>query len=131
MQDDRQAILDLFTTWQTASASRDLPKLLTLMAEDVVFLRPGLPPMQGKDAFAETFQAIPAQMKLKVPEWRAEELQIEGNWAYCWCYLVVSLTPVSGEPAHRQAGNTLTILRKKPDGAWVLARDANMLAPQK
>ena len=28
----------------------------------------------------------------------------------------------------KRAGYTLTILRKEPDGRWVLARDANLLA---
>ena len=28
------------------------------------------------------------------------------------------------------SGYTLTILRKRPDGAWVIARDANLLKPK-
>jgi ketosteroid isomerase-like protein len=29
-----------------------------------------------------------------------------------------------------RSGYTLTILRKNPNGAWVIARDANLLAPE-
>ena len=31
----------------------------------------------------------------------------------------------------RRAGYTLTILRKEPDGKWLLARDANLVAEVK
>lgn len=129
MQDDRQAILDLLSTWQTASTERDLPTILNLMADDVVFLVAGQPPMRGKEAFAATFKNIPSQMRLEATEFKVEELQIEGDWAYCWNYLVVSLTPPAGE-AIRRSGHTLTIFRKKPDGTWVLARDANLLVTE-
>jgi ketosteroid isomerase-like protein len=37
----------------------------------------------------------------------------------------VTMTPPTGEP--NQRWRTLTILRKEPDGRWVLARDANLL----
>ena len=36
----------------------------------------------------------------------------------------------AGEYQFPQNANTLTILRKNVDGAWVLARDANLLAPE-
>jgi len=38
----------------------------------------------------------------------------------------MTITPDGGAPVHR-AGYTLTILRKEPDGRWVLARDANLV----
>jgi ketosteroid isomerase-like protein len=30
----------------------------------------------------------------------------------------------------RMAGPSMSILRKKPDGRWVVVRDANMVTPQ-
>jgi ketosteroid isomerase-like protein len=38
LQDDEQSIRDLFATSKSAAATGDLTRLLTLMAEDVVFL---------------------------------------------------------------------------------------------
>lgn len=38
------------------------------------------------------------------------------------------MTPKSGGPRVERAGNMLSILSKR-DGAWMVARDANMLAP--
>jgi ketosteroid isomerase-like protein len=39
------------------------------------------------------------------------------------------MTPSGGGTPMRRSGYTLTILRKEPDGRWVLARDANLLTP--
>ena len=52
MQSDEQEIRHLVTTWMTATKAGDIETVLSLMAEDVVFLLPGQPPMTGKSAFA-------------------------------------------------------------------------------
>src|SRR2546428_9546443 len=52
MQDDEQAIRQLVATWLSASKAGDTEKVLSLMADDVVFLVPGQPPMRGRAAFA-------------------------------------------------------------------------------
>ena len=57
-----------------------------------------------------------------------KEIQIAGEWAYCWTQLSVTITPKQGGPAKKREGYTLSIFRKKPDGNWVLARDANLLS---
>ena len=58
-----------------------------------------------------------------------QELTILGDWAWMRNRLKVTITPPKGNPT-RRSGYTLTILRKKPDGNWVIARDANLLAPE-
>jgi ketosteroid isomerase-like protein len=56
-----------------------------------------------------------------------QEIKVLGDWAYMWTKLKVVVTPPGGAPMTR-AGHTLSIL-KKVNGKWLLARDANMLAP--
>ena len=53
-------------------------------------------------------------------------MKVFGGWAYLRNYIDMTITPDGGAPVHR-AGYTLTILRKEPDGRWVLARDANLV----
>lgn len=48
MQNDEQAIRHLIEKWHAATAVGDLTQILGLMADDVVFLTPGQPPMLGK-----------------------------------------------------------------------------------
>ena len=52
MQRDEQEIRELVSAWMTATKAADIDAVLSLMAEDVVFLLPGRPLMIGKAAFA-------------------------------------------------------------------------------
>jgi uncharacterized protein (TIGR02246 family) len=56
MQSDEQEICQLVARWMAATKAGDIETVLSLMAEDVVFLRPGHPPMIGKLAFAARSQ---------------------------------------------------------------------------
>ena len=64
MANDEQAIRALIGTWMRATAEGNLPQILRLMAEDVVFLTPGQPPMRGRDAFAPSFKKALEQFAL-------------------------------------------------------------------
>ena len=125
MPTDEDAIRQLVTTWLDASRAGDTDKVLSLMTDDVVFLTPGHPPMRGKAAFA----ASQAALKSFDIEARSEieEIKILGDWAWIWTRLTVSMTPKGGGPPVERAGNTLSILNNRA-GAWMIARDANMLA---
>ena len=127
MQSDEQDIRQLVSTWMAASKARDVETVLSLMAEDVVFLVPGQPVMRKAD-FAD---AARAQSGHEGPRFdgtsEIQEIKILGHWAFMWSKLTVVVTPPGDKPVTR-AGHTLSIL-KKENGKWVLARDANMLSP--
>ena len=123
---DERAIRELVETWMAASRTGDLSKLLSLLADDVVFLTPGREPF-GKDAFAaHTREHANVRMDGSA---EIEELVVLGDSAWCRTHLVVTLTPPGGE-ARRHSGRTLTVLRKTSNGGWVIARDANLVAPE-
>lgn len=124
---DESAIREMVATWMAASKSGDTATVLGLVADDVVFLTPGRPPMR-KAEFAAQAQAQ-AQPGGPVIDGHSEiqELQVLGDWAFMWTKLQVSVTP-PGATAIERAGHTLTVM-KKVDGRWVIARDANLLAP--
>ena len=126
MRTDEQAIRDLIANWIRATAAGDLPYVLSLMAEDVVFLTPANPPMRGRDAFAASFQSMGPQVQIEGKS-EVQEVQIMGDWAYCWSNLTVTITPKQGGPTKQKAGHILSIFRKQSDGAWLLYRDANLL----
>lgn len=129
MTDDERDIRQLLTTWYRASEKGDVDRLLPLMSEDVIFLTPGQPPIRGRDEFA-TLQKAAGDRFTLAANGKLEEVVIRGDWAYCWTHLTVTLTPVDGGRPIRRAGHTLSILRKRPDGSWMLTRDANMLTVQ-
>jgi uncharacterized protein (TIGR02246 family) len=129
MQSDEQEIRQLVATWMEASKAGDEETILSLMADDVVFLVAGQPPMIGKSAFAAAMQAYSGQERPHIDgKSEIQEIQVLGDWAYMWTKLTVVVTPPGGAPPMMRAGHTLSIL-KKQGGRWVLARDANMLSP--
>jgi uncharacterized protein (TIGR02246 family) len=128
MQGDEQEIRQLVSTWMAATKAGEVDKVLSLMADDVIFLRPGQPVMRKAD-FAS---AAKAQATGKAPQFdgtsEIQEIKVLDDWAFMWTKLTVVATPPAGGASTIRAGHTLTILRKE-NGKWVLARDANMLAP--
>jgi uncharacterized protein (TIGR02246 family) len=129
MSSDEQEIRRLVATWMAATKAGDIETVLGSMAEDVVFLAPGQPPMRGKASFAAAARAQSAQGSPRFDgASEIQEIQILGNWASMWTRLTVVVTPPGGDRSVTRAGHTLSILRRE-HGKWVLARDANMLAP--
>jgi uncharacterized protein (TIGR02246 family) len=126
--DDRQQIRDLISTWIEASSKNDLDTVLTLMAEDVVFLRPGQPPMRGREAFAAASRASAGQIRVEGKS-DIQEIQIMGDHAYAWNFLTITITLAQGGTPKHLAGHVLSVFRKGADGRWVLLRDANLLGP--
>ena len=129
MSDDEQAIRDLIGTWHRATASGDLPRILNLMAEDVVFLVAGQPPMRGRDAFAAGFKEALKNAHIESSS-DIQEIHVNGDWAYVWNYLVVVMTPKDGKPPQRRTGNVLSVMRKQGEDKWLMFRDANLLAEE-
>jgi len=125
---EEQAIRDLVARWHSATAAGDVDTVLGLMADDVVFLVPGQPPMKGRSSFERRLRALLTQHRIESTG-EVREVEVSGSLAYCWTDLNVRVVPLSGGEAKVRSGSALSILRKQATGSWVLARDANLLAP--
>jgi uncharacterized protein (TIGR02246 family) len=123
MEQNEQEIRELVTKWMTATKAGDLAAVLELMDDDVLFLVPGREPF-GKHTFIEGAQAMRSVHIDGTSE--IQELKVLGDWAWMRTRLLVTVTPLGGTSSIR-SGSTLTILKKKADGRWVVARDANLL----
>src|SRR4051812_8085463 len=93
MHADEQAIRDLIAEWMSATAAGDPSRLLGLMDEDVAFLTPGQPPMRGRDGFVAGLKAALARVRIEATS-EVQEVQVEGDLAYCWNRLEVTVTPL-------------------------------------
>lgn len=131
MQSDEQEIRQLVSTWMAASKAGDVETVLSLMADDVIFLTPGQEVM-GKADFAAAARAQSGQGGEGAPQFdgksEIQEIRVLGDWAFMWTKLTVIVTSPGDAQSMTRAGYTLSIL-KKQRGKWLLARDANMLAP--
>ena len=124
-EDERQ-IRELIESWIAASNARDLPALMDMMTDDVVFMTPGRAPF-GKAEFA----ADVGRMKSVAIDARAEvqEIEVFGPRAYIRNHIQVELTS-PGQAPKRMSGYAMSILRKEADGRWRIARDANLVMPE-
>jgi uncharacterized protein (TIGR02246 family) len=131
MQSDEQKIRQLVSTWMAASKAGDVETVLSLMADDVIFLTPGQEVM-GKADFAAAARAQSGQGGEGAPQFdgksEIQEIKVLGDWAFMWTKLTVIVTSAGDAQSMTRAGYTLSIL-KKQRGEWLLARDANLLAP--
>jgi len=79
MNEDERAIRNLIDTWMSATRTGDIETVLTLMADDVIFMVPGQKPF-GKEAFAAASRGM-KNVRFKGRS-DIEELKVLGNWAY-------------------------------------------------
>src|SRR5437588_4484383 len=122
---DQEEIAQIIARWHDATRRGQLDEILPLMADDVVFLTPGNPPMMGKEPFAGGFRSILEKGRIE-SHGELREIHVSGFVAYSWTDLTVKMIPHAGDAVVR-SGPALTIFRKDPSGSWVVYRDANML----
>ena len=123
MSPDECAIRELIDAWMKASRAGDTETVLSLMSDDVIFMVSGREPF-GKQTFAANSRSMDG-VKLEGSA-DIRELEVLGDWAYLRNFIEITITPPEGESV-RRSGFTLTILRKEPDGSWLLTRDANLV----
>jgi uncharacterized protein (TIGR02246 family) len=127
MTTDEEAIRDLVALWHRATAAGEVDTVLSLMADDAVFLVAGQPPMRGRAAFEQGLRALLVDHRIESTA-NVQEVGVSGGLGYCWTELTVHVIPVAGGEPVVRSGNALSVLRKTSKGVWVLVRDANLLA---
>jgi uncharacterized protein (TIGR02246 family) len=127
MAPDEREIREVHSTWIDAVNAGDLVRLLTLMADDVVFLNPGQAPF-GRDGFSANFAGAHQQVRIHCIS-ELEEVVVVGEVAYTRSRDALTVTPRAGGEATQLAGHRITVYRKQPEGRWLLARDAHTLSP--
>jgi uncharacterized protein (TIGR02246 family) len=125
-EDDARQIRRLVDSWIAASKAHDLPALMDMMTDDVVFMTPGRAPF-GKAEFA----ADVGRTKGVAIDTRAEvqEIEVFGPRAYIRNHVRVEIA-APGQTPKRMSGYAMSILHKEADGRWRIARDANLVMPE-
>src|SRR3989440_12492616 len=123
---DERAIREVHSAWIDAVNAGDLGRLLTLMADDCLFLNPGQAPF-GRDGFSPGFSAVHQQARINCVS-ELEDIVVVGEVAYTLSRDSLSVIPRAGGEAEQLAGHRITVYRKQSDGRWLLARDAHTLS---
>src|SRR4051812_9708321 len=104
---DEQEIRTVHSIWIDAVNAGDLARLLTLAAEDVVFLAPGQAPT-GREKFSSAFVAARQQMRISCTS-ELEEVVVVGEVAYTRSRDALSVTPRAGGNETKLAGYRMTV----------------------
>jgi uncharacterized protein (TIGR02246 family) len=127
MQSDERKIHEVHSTWIEAVNAGDLVRLLNLMADDAVFLSPGQAPF-GRDGFFSAFSAAHQTLRFSCIS-ELEEIVVVGEVAYARSRDTLSMARRAGGEGVQLSGHRITVYRRRPDGRWLLARDAHTLTP--
>jgi uncharacterized protein (TIGR02246 family) len=125
-ESEERQIRRLIDSWIAASNARDVPALMDMLTDDVIFMTPGRAPF-GKAEFAadvERMKGVAIDARVEV-----QEIEVFGARAYIRNHIQVELTS-PGQTPKRLSGYALSVLRKDPDGRWRIARDANLVMPE-
>ena len=125
-EDDARQIRELIDSWIAASNAGDVPALMDMMTDDVVFMTPGRAPF-GKAEFAADSERVKGVAIDACAE--VQEIEVFGPRAYMRNHVRVELTS-PGQAPKRVSGYAMSVLRKEADGRWRIARDANLVMPE-
>jgi len=128
--EDKRAIQKLTEAWLAAVRRKDIPALMNLITEDVVFLPPGVPPVRGKAAVEAMFAGFFPQFSSIEQTAATEEVIVAGDWAFAWGSETFTLVPPTGIVPILLQGKGMSVLRRQSDGSWKFARGINNLLPQ-
>ena len=137
-QEDREAIEKLHDTEIKAHMAVDIPALESLWTDDVVNMPPNHEPIVGRAANNEYLEAATkglANVEILAYDETWQEVQQEGDLAYVYGTIVGRSRPMAGGNEVETRYNMVRILRRQPDGAWLISRaiwnDANPLPKPK
>ena len=119
LDSDRDAILEIQASWLAREARRDIPGLMDLCTDDVVWMPPQGPRLQGRADIQQWLHDQP----VTTVDVTLENVQVDadGRIAYKLAdFRTKSTNPGSGETAIT-TGSHLWVLRKSTDGSWKLA----------
>lgn len=123
---DQTAIAAIFEKYATSQIAFDVEGFMSLWDVDEVKMTHGIPTIVGKaDHYAKvkkSFDAARGKFDRKM-EVNLEEIVVSGDYAFVRGTYTAASTPKSGGAATLTDGKFITVLRRQPDGSWLIYRD--------
>jgi len=118
--EDVAAIKAIGPALDKADLALDWSALVELMTEDVLFMNPNSPAIQGRAAVKELYESLGFTA---VTEHRhvLHEVDGYGDIAYARGTYEVEYSLEGVDESAKDKGKTLLILRKQSDGSWLIA----------
>ena len=117
---DEHQIAARRTEWVSIVNSRDLAAYVELVSQDVLWLPPGQPPIEGRKAFEAWlrpfFERFEYEFRLEDPS-----IQFSGDWVVETGAFDTLMTAEDGVST-RHGGGYLVFWHRQSDGVWYLER---------
>jgi len=123
---DDRVIRNVIESWYCAMEEGDVAELLSLVTTDVIVKAPGSEPISGKKQLERALNAF-LQTHAETVDYEVDEVEKSGQLAFASISERATIQPRSGANTSIVNGLHLTILRRQPDGAWLIARDFSSL----
>jgi ketosteroid isomerase-like protein len=120
-QQERKLIESVIDAECESMTDDEIDRLLTLLAEDALFLPPDLPSIGGEELYAWLREFL-EQWRIEWLGYRHNETEIRGDLAFHRFSYSWRLEPKSGGQLQVSHGKGLHILRRSGDGDWKIAR---------
>ncbi len=117
--EDVAAIKAIGPAMDKAALAGDLDAAIAFFTEDVMVMAPNSPIIQGRSTWLEMIKPLGITSKVHVLEF--VEVDGYGDIAYARGNWVEEYSLKGVEESHKDEGKVLGVLRKQPDGSWLIA----------
>ena len=124
--DDDLAIRTLFERWYRAMEDGNVADLLSLVTPDVILHAPGSPPISDIAALGRALTAF-LERHSEAVDYEVMEVEVSGQLAFARVSESARIQSKSSSQSISINGMHLAVLRRQPDGGWLLARDFSTL----
>ena len=112
---------DIRVRMAEAFSRGDAAALGAFFAEDVRFMPPNMPMVNGRQAFQEVFQAGRDQGMRDI-SFELVQIEFSGDLAYEVGAYRLNMQPEGG-PAIADVGKYVVVFKRQGDGSWMIAAD--------
>jgi ketosteroid isomerase-like protein len=116
-----QAIKQIHEISAKAKTDGDVAAFIDLLAEDGIYMWPGVPAIVGREALEVWFKKRFSEFSPEVDK-TIEEMVVTGNWAFERGNEVVKITNRSSGEVQVIRGKYINMFQKQTDGSWKIAR---------
>ncbi len=117
---DERALNALVADFMVAINNSDADAVAALYASDAIRMPPDAPEIRGREAIRQNLEgafenaAIEAQVHVEETEFSGELASVRGTFA-------LVTVPKDGSAASEIQGNWMRLMRREPDGRWLVA----------
>jgi uncharacterized protein (TIGR02246 family) len=116
----REAVAPVAEAWLEAAARKDADGVAALYTTDALLLGPNRPAVSGRDGIRDWFAALPNFTRMTTT---LAEVEGRGDLAVARYTFAMTLE-LPGRPPIEERGKILQVLRRQPDGRWLIWRES-------